>query len=69
MALPPSALFPSWLGQRSYISSLSEIQYLREALKKLSKRTTLVPWMMEEPTGPERLQQLFPTTATKQLTS
>jgi arsenite-transporting ATPase len=36
-----------------------EVQYLREVVEKLSKRTALVPWVAEEPTGPERLQQLF----------
>jgi arsenite-transporting ATPase len=36
-----------------------EIQYIREVVEKLSKRTALVPWVTEEPTGPERLQQLF----------
>ena len=36
-----------------------EVQYLREVVEKLSKRTALVPWVTEEPTGPERLQQLF----------
>ena len=39
-----------------------EIQYIREVVEKLSKRTVLVPWVAEEPTGPERLQQLFQTT-------
>ena len=36
-----------------------EVQYIREVVEKLSKRTALVPWVAEEPTGPERLQQLF----------
>jgi arsenite-transporting ATPase len=36
-----------------------EVQYIREVVEKLSKRTALVPWVTEEPTGPERLQQLF----------
>ena len=36
-----------------------EAQYIREVVGKLSKRTALVPWVTEEPTGPERLQQLF----------
>ncbi len=36
-----------------------EVQYIREVVEKLSKRTALVPWVPEEPTGPERLQQLF----------
>jgi arsenite-transporting ATPase len=36
-----------------------EVQYIREVVEKLSKCTALVPWVTEEPTGPERLQQLF----------
>ncbi len=36
-----------------------EAQYIREVVEKLSPRTALVPWVTEEPTGPERLQQLF----------
>jgi len=36
-----------------------EAQFIREVVKKLSQRTVIVPWVMEEPTGPERLQQLF----------
>ena len=40
-----------------------EVQYIREVIEKLSKRTALVPWVKEEPVGPERLQQFFQTTA------
>ena len=36
-----------------------EVKYIREVVEKLSQRTALVPWVTEEPTGPERLQQLF----------
>jgi arsenite-transporting ATPase len=36
-----------------------EAQFIREVVKKLSQRTVIVPWVMAEPTGPERLQQLF----------
>jgi arsenite-transporting ATPase len=36
-----------------------EVQYIREVVEKLSKRTALVPWVREEPAGPEKLQQLF----------
>jgi len=36
-----------------------EVQYIREVVEKLSQRTALVPWVTEDPTGPERLQQLF----------
>ena len=39
-----------------------EVQYIREVVEKLSTHTALVPWMTEEPTGPERLQQFFQTT-------
>ena len=44
-----------------------EAPYIREVVEKLSKRTAIVPWVTEEPTGPERLQQLFQT-ATNQIT-
>ena len=36
-----------------------EIPFIRE-VTGLSQRTILVPWVLEEPVGPERLQQLFP---------
>jgi arsenite-transporting ATPase len=36
-----------------------EAQFIREVVEKLSQRTVIVPWVMAEPTGPERLQQLF----------
>ena len=39
-----------------------EAQYIREVVEKLSKRTALVPWVTEEPVGPERLQQFFQNT-------
>jgi arsenite-transporting ATPase len=38
-----------------------EIQFIREVVEKLSKRTVIVPWVTEEPIGPARLQQLFQT--------
>lgn len=38
-----------------------EVQFIREVVEKHSKRTALVPWVTEEPVGPERLQQLFQT--------
>jgi arsenite-transporting ATPase len=38
-----------------------EVQFIREVVEKLSKRTVIVPWVTEEPTGPARLQQLFQT--------
>jgi arsenite-transporting ATPase len=40
----------------------SEIQFIREVVVQHSIRTALVPWVPEEPTGPERLQQLFQST-------
>jgi arsenite-transporting ATPase len=43
---------------------LNEVQYIREVVEKLSQRTALVPWVTEEPSGPERLQQLFQTATT-----
>ena len=38
-----------------------EAQYIREVVEQHSKRTVLVPWVTEEPAGPERLQQFFQT--------
>ena len=40
----------------------AEASYIREVVEKLSKRTALVPWVAEEPVGPEKLRQLFQTT-------
>ena len=36
-----------------------EAQFIREVIEKHSRRTVIVPWVTEEPVGPERLQQLF----------
>ena len=44
---------------------LSELAYLREVTGKLSARTVLVPWVAEEPVGPEKLQQLLQKTLKK----
>jgi hypothetical protein len=33
-----------------------EVQFIREVVERLSKRTALVPWVTEAPAGPERLQ-------------
>jgi len=44
-----------------------EVLYIREVVGQHSKRTALVPWVTEEPVGPESLQQLFQT-ATKPTT-
>lgn len=40
-----------------------EVRFIREVVERLSKRTALVPWVTEEPVGPEGLQQLFQTAA------
>jgi len=39
-----------------------ELSYIREVSDKFSKRTAIVPWVTEEPVGPEKLRQLFQTT-------
>jgi arsenite-transporting ATPase len=39
----------------------AEVPYLREVCEGLSKRTALVPWVTDEPVGPERLRQLLAT--------
>ena len=39
-----------------------EAQFIREVVEKHSRRTVIVPWVTEEPVGPERLQQLFDPT-------
>ena len=36
-----------------------EAPYIREVVEQLAKRTALVPWVTEEPVGPEKLRQLF----------
>ena len=36
-----------------------EVPYIREVVGQLSPRTALVPWVAEEPVGPEKLRQLF----------
>jgi arsenite-transporting ATPase len=38
-----------------------ELPYIFEVAEKFSKRTAIVPWVAEEPVGPERLQQFFQT--------
>jgi arsenite-transporting ATPase len=44
-----------------------EAQFIREVVEKHSKRTAIVPWVTEEPTGPERLQQFFTEKAAQTL--
>jgi len=36
-----------------------ELPYISEVAGKFSKRTAIVPWVAEEPVGPENLKQLF----------
>ena len=36
-----------------------EAKFIREVVEAHSTRTVLVPWVTEEPTGADRLQQLF----------
>ena len=36
-----------------------EAPYIREVSGRFSKRTAIVPWVPEEPIGPEKLRQLF----------
>jgi arsenite-transporting ATPase len=36
-----------------------EVPYIREVVEQLSQRTALVPWVAEEPAGPEKLRQFF----------
>jgi arsenite-transporting ATPase len=37
----------------------AEAPFIREVAEKLSLRTAIVPWVAEEPVGPDNLQQLF----------
>lgn len=39
-----------------------ETPYIHEVSDQLSKRTAIVPWVADEPVGPEKLGQLFETT-------
>lgn len=39
----------------------NEAPFIREVADRLSRHTAIVPWVTEEPVGPERLQQLFQT--------
>ena len=41
---------------------LNELPYLREVTERLAPRTAIVPWVPEEPVGPEKLQQLLKRT-------
>ena len=37
----------------------AEAPFIQEVVENLAQRSVLVQWVTEEPTGPERLQQLF----------
>lgn len=41
------------------LRAAAERPYLREVAERWARRTVVVPWVMEEPVGPERLRQLF----------
>jgi arsenite-transporting ATPase len=41
----------------------NEAPYIREVSDQLSKRTAIVPWVADEPVGPEKLRQFFETAA------
>ena len=46
-----------------------EAPYIREVTDRLSRRTAIVPWVPEEPVGPDKLRQLFsPPSSTAQPT-
>jgi arsenite-transporting ATPase len=46
---------------------VDEIPYIREVSGQFSKRTVIVPWVAEEPVGPNKLQQLFLTQNSNQI--
>jgi arsenite-transporting ATPase len=61
----------AWVINQSFASSGSrdpllvarganELPYLREVAEKCARRAAIVPWVAEEPAGPEKLRQLFP---------
>ena len=39
----------------------AERSFIQEVTRDLARRTAIVPWVPEEPVGPEKLQQLFQT--------
>jgi arsenite-transporting ATPase len=41
---------------------IGEQPFIQEVIRKLARRTVIVPWVPEEPVGPEKLQQLFQAT-------
>ncbi len=46
-----------------------ELPYIREVADKFSQRTAIVPWVAEEPVGPEKLRQLFSTNVSQPTTN
>ncbi len=46
-----------------------EAPYLREVTDRLSRRTAIVPWVAEEPVGPEKLSQFFSSAVLNSLTN
>jgi len=42
----------------------NELPYIREVTETCSRRTVRIPWVTEEPVGPERLRQFFPARPT-----
>jgi arsenite-transporting ATPase len=46
---------------------VDEIPYIREVSGQFSNRTVIVPWVAEEPVGPNKLQQLFLTQNSNQI--
>lgn len=62
----------AWVINQSFVQSGSrdpllvarganELPYIREVIGTFSQRTAIVPWVSEEPVGPEKLRQLFST--------
>jgi arsenite-transporting ATPase len=60
----------AWIVNQSFAASGSrdpllmvrgrgEVRYIREVVEKFSPRTALVPWVAEEPVGPDKLRQLL----------
>jgi arsenite-transporting ATPase len=60
----------AWVINQSFVQSGShdpllvargagELPYIREVSEKLSRRTVMVPWVIEAPIGPDKLKQLF----------
>jgi arsenite-transporting ATPase len=38
-----------------------ELPYIREVAEKCSELVAILPWVAEEPVGPDKLRQLFQT--------